>query len=30
MQLGYKTAGYIEGYDLDASPIFMIGLGYKN
>jgi len=30
IQLGYKTAGYSEGLDLDASPILMFGLGYKN
>ncbi len=30
LQLGYKSAGYLEGYDLHASPIFMIGLGYRH
>ncbi|MCP4580416.1 MAG: hypothetical protein GY839_02280 [candidate division Zixibacteria bacterium] len=29
IQLGYKTAGYLEGSNLEASPIFMIGLGYR-
>lgn len=30
VQAGYKTAGYAEGFDLDASPIIMIGLGYRD
>lgn len=29
IQLGYKTGGFLEGWDLDASPIFAIGLGYR-
>ncbi|MCP4706921.1 MAG: hypothetical protein GY865_20160 [candidate division Zixibacteria bacterium] len=30
LELGYKSAGFIEGYDLDASPIILFGFGYKN
>ena len=30
LELGYKSAGFIEGYDLDSSPIILFGFGYKN
>lgn len=30
VELGYKTAGFIEGYEMDASPIVMVGLGFRN
>jgi hypothetical protein len=29
IELGYKSVGFLEGYKLDASPVFMIGLGYR-
>ncbi len=29
IELGYKSVGFLEGHELDASPIFMIGLGYR-
>lgn len=29
IELGYKSVGFLEGYGLDASPIFLIGLGYR-
>jgi hypothetical protein len=28
-ELGYKSVGFLEGYNLDASPIIMIGVGYQ-
>ena len=30
VELGYKTAGFLEGFDLDASPIILFGFGYRN
>ncbi len=30
LELGYKTTGFLEGYNLDSSPIFMIGLAFRN
>ncbi len=30
VELGYKSAGFIEGFDLDASPIILFGFGYRN
>ena len=30
LELGYKSVGFIEGYELDSSPIFMIGLALRN
>ncbi|MFH2037007.1 MAG: hypothetical protein ABIJ45_11435 [Candidatus Zixiibacteriota bacterium] len=30
LKLGYKTAGYLEGYSMDSSPIIMIGIGIRN
>ena len=29
-ELGYKTAGFVQGYAIDASPIIMVGLGIRN
>jgi hypothetical protein len=29
IELGYKSVGFLEGYPLDASPIFTIGIGYR-
>lgn len=29
LELGYKTAGFLEGYNLDASPIVMAGLALR-
>jgi hypothetical protein len=29
IELGYKSVGFLEGYKLDASPIFMIGIGFR-
>lgn len=28
-EIGYKSVGFDEGYSLDASPILMIGIGYR-
>jgi hypothetical protein len=30
LELGYKSSGFLEGYVLDSSPIFMVGLGIRN
>ncbi|MBU0983453.1 MAG: hypothetical protein KKA42_06260 [candidate division Zixibacteria bacterium] len=30
VQVGYKSAGFLEGHDLDASPIISIGFGYRH
>ncbi len=30
LELGYKTAGFMEGYQLDAVPILMVGLAWYN
>ena len=30
VELGYKSAGYLEGYNLDASPIIMMGISFRN
>jgi hypothetical protein len=29
VEAGYKTAGFLDGYALDASPILMVGLGWR-
>jgi hypothetical protein len=29
VELGYKSVGFLEGYSLNASPIIIIGLGYR-
>jgi len=30
LELGYKTTGFLEGYNLDSSPILLIGLALQN
>lgn len=30
IEVGYKTAGFVEGYVLDSAPIIMVGLGFRN
>lgn len=30
VELGYKYPGFLEGYVLDASPIIMVGIGFRN
>ena len=30
LELGYKSMGFLEGYDLKSSPIFMVGLAIRN
>jgi hypothetical protein len=30
MEVGYKTTGFLEGYNLDSSPILFIGLALRN
>jgi hypothetical protein len=30
LELGYKSAGFLEGYALDSSPIIMFGIGIRN
>jgi len=29
-EIGYKTSGFLQGYVLDAAPIFLFGLGIRN
>jgi hypothetical protein len=29
IELGYKSVGFLEGYPLDASPVLMLGIGYR-
>jgi hypothetical protein len=29
LEVGYKTAGFVDGYALDASPLLMAGLGWR-
>jgi hypothetical protein len=30
LELGYKSVGFLEGYDLDSSPIIMVGFALRN
>lgn len=30
LEIGYKSSGFLEGYDLDSSPILRVGLAFKN
>ena len=30
LELGYKSTGFLEGYDLDAAPILMVGFALRN
>ena len=30
LELGYKSTGFLEGYNLDASPILIAGLAFRN
>ncbi|MFC1555111.1 hypothetical protein ACFL7D_10780, partial [candidate division KSB1 bacterium] len=30
LELGYKSTGFLEGYEMDSSPIFMLGLALRN
>ena len=30
LELGYKSAGFLEGYTLDSSPTIMFGIGIRN